>query len=421
MQASTLANAIYDQILYGHYSLSSFSSQDRASFVEYGFARRKPGTRDTVLDEPLATLAALQWLNQSAHLSLFECLRRDIERHSKRKNGFEAYLAFHLRKIFETAPELDTVFTFRNDFARRGRTDIPWQHEQFELVTVVATEDRNNPRISVITPHCGPSSNIGFLAYSGEEVSEWISTNKDQFTFCFPQESFGPDLLFFVRSKVSGRLLLVVVQAKKYDIVEKRVLIHGVRTITPSWFWKSKDAKVSTFYRLFSPASIDLIIVLLQYPTANTAPFITNDSNDCPKLATQTKDVLAKIPLGLKTEDADYPVLRVFASWEGEANLERTLDWKEKTNKKNSARTNTQPISKQETGEDDVEDPDHHPLATLHLANFRKVGEKLDQNWFRGDVEQKLVVHSKHAREEQDSESPRVRKCARLGEHLFTD
>jgi hypothetical protein len=248
MQASTLSYAIYDQILYGRYCLSSFTSEDRATFVEYGFARHKPGTKDTVLDEPLAILAALQWVNQNAKLSLFECLRHDIERHSKRKNGFEAYLAFHLRKVFETAPELDAVFTFRSDFAQRSRTDLPWQHENFELVTVVPTTDRNNPRVSVVTPSCGSSSNVGFVADSGEEVLEWISTNNDQFTFCFPPESFGPDLLFFVRSKVSGRLLLVIIQAKKYDVVKKEALIHGVRTVTPSWFWKCKDKKVCSLY-----------------------------------------------------------------------------------------------------------------------------------------------------------------------------
>jgi hypothetical protein len=244
MQASTLSRVIYDQILYGRYTLSAFSCEEKATFVRYGFARHKPGTDDTVLDEPLAILAALQWVNQNAKLSLFECLRHDIARHSKRKNGFEAYLAFHMRTIFETAPELDAVFTFRSDFALRGSTDLPWQHEKFELVTVVATADRNNPRVSVVTPSCGSSSNIGLLATSGEEVLEWISTNNDQFTFCFPPESFGPDILFFVRSTVSGRLLLVVTQARKYDNVRKENLLQGVRTVTPSWFWKSKDKNV---------------------------------------------------------------------------------------------------------------------------------------------------------------------------------
>jgi hypothetical protein len=244
MQASTLSFAICDQILYGRYSLSSFTSTERATFIQYGFARHKPGTNDEVLDEPLAILAALQWINQHAKFSMFECLRRDIERHSKRKNGFEAYLAFHLRKVFETAPRLDTVFAFRSDFAKRDREDLTWQRENFELVTVVAAEDRNNPHVSVVTPSCGSSSNVGFLADSGEEVLEWLSTNKDQFTFCFPPESFGPDLLFFLRAQKSAKLLLVMVQAKKYDKVNKEDLIHGVRTVTPNWLWKCKDKKV---------------------------------------------------------------------------------------------------------------------------------------------------------------------------------
>jgi len=242
MQASTLSIAIYDQILYGRYSLSAFASADRATFVEYGFARHKSTIRDTVIDEPLAILAALQWVNKSAKLSLFECLRHDIGRHSKRKNGFEAYLAFYLRKVFEMTPELDAVFTFRKDFA-----GLPWCHDKFELVTVSNPGNGSDPLISVVTPSCGPSSNVGFLANSGEEVLEWISTNKDQFTFCFPPESFGPDLLLFLRSKVSGKLLLVVIQCKKCDSVKKQVLIHGVRTVTPSWFWKSKDKKVCSF------------------------------------------------------------------------------------------------------------------------------------------------------------------------------
>ena len=137
---------------------------------------------------------------------------------------------------------------FESDFARRRQTDLAWQHENFELVTVVHA-DGNDPQVSVVTPSCGPASNVGFSAESGEAVLEWISTNSDRFTFCFPPESFGPDLLFFVRSEASGKLLLVTIQAKKYDSVEKRALIEGVRTVTPSWFWKSKDREVRSIYR----------------------------------------------------------------------------------------------------------------------------------------------------------------------------
>jgi hypothetical protein len=364
-----------------------------------------------VLDEPLAILAAFQWVNKNAHFSLFECLRHDIERHSKRKNSFEAYLAFHLRKVFETSPELDAVFTFRDDFARR-MDSIPWQHEQFELVTVVATADRNNPRISVVTPSCGSSSNIGFLADSGEEVLEWISTNKYRFTFCFPQALFGPDLLFFVRSKVSGGLLLVAIQAKKYDIVECAALpLLG--------FGKARMRRCVTLSTLFA-MSIDL--VQLQHLTANAAPFLRNDNNDCSALATQTKDVLANIPLGLKVEDADYPVLRVFASWEGEAKLARTIERKEKKptkKKQKNAQKGEQRNLQQEAVVESISDRDRHPLATLHLGNFRKFAQEFDWNWFREDVEQQLVVPSRRAC--QDVEPLRVRKSAQLERRLFPD
>ena len=64
---------------------------------------------------------------------------------------------------------------------------------------------------------------------------------------------------------------------------------------------------------------------------------------------------------------------------------------------------------------DNIEDPDPHPLATLHLAKFNEVGEKLYSDWFKTDLEQKLVVHFKRPREEEDSESARLQKRAKLG------
>ena len=53
---------------------------------------------------------------------------------------------------------------------------------------------------------------------------------------------------------------------------------------------------------------------------------------------------------------------------------------------------------------------DLHLLATLHLANFRQVGKQFDINWYRGDVEQKAVVHL----EGRDSNMLQVQKQARL-------
>jgi len=117
-----LAEAVFTQFVYGSYSLSLIDSPHGAIFVQYGFARYKTGTRADVIDEPLIIFAALTCLKKQKQFSLLDCLRRDIHMHSARRNGFEAYLAYYIREIFETSQNLDAVFTFRSDFA--SRTDL---------------------------------------------------------------------------------------------------------------------------------------------------------------------------------------------------------------------------------------------------------------------------------------------------------
>ena len=243
MQASTLATALFDQVIYGTYSLQSFATEERATFVEYGFARTVTMTNSratqTVLDEPIAILAALNWVNQTASLSHLEYLRHDLGKHSNKGNGFENYLAFFVRRFFEVPQRLTELFKFRSDFDK-----INWKSEEFELVTVSRPLGSGQPHVSIVTSDSGPSSNIGFRAEKGEDILSWISTNKTQITFCLPPKHFGPDLLFFLRSKVSGKLLLVMAQCKNYSEVSLKDLIVGVRTVTPDWLWKSKDIKV---------------------------------------------------------------------------------------------------------------------------------------------------------------------------------
>jgi hypothetical protein len=244
IQATTLATILFEQVIYGTYSLQSFATEERATFVEYGFARTVsttiPDVTQTVLDEPLAILAALTWVNQTASLSHFEYLRRDIGKHAKKGTGYENYFAFYVRSFFGMPRKLTELFKFRYDF----HEIIDWKSEEFELVTVSRPQGGGQPFISVVTPDCGPSSNIGFRASTGEDILSWMSTNEGQFTFCLPPIQFGPDLLFFLRSKVSGKLLLVMVQCKNYSDVALDDLVTGVRTVTPDWLWKSKDTKV---------------------------------------------------------------------------------------------------------------------------------------------------------------------------------
>jgi hypothetical protein len=169
-----------------------FSEEEQARFIEFGFARTKAGpiSPQTVLDEPVAILAAMTWVDKNGLLSFSEALRHDIAKHS---NGFENYLAFYVRAFLETPKKLEELFEFRSDFNK-----IDWKSDEFELVTVSYPEGSDHPRVSIVTPTSGPSSNLGLRAETGEDVLAWISVNEDQFTFCLPPKHFGSDLMFVI-------------------------------------------------------------------------------------------------------------------------------------------------------------------------------------------------------------------------------
>jgi hypothetical protein len=49
-----------------------------------------------------------------------------------------------------------------------------------------------------------------------------------------PHKQFGADVVFFIRSMISRRLLLLVMaQCKNHRNVELKTLIVGIRTVTP--------------------------------------------------------------------------------------------------------------------------------------------------------------------------------------------
>jgi hypothetical protein len=186
--------------------------------MEYGLARIKMG--ENVIDESLPITAAWNWFDIKGSLqqyTLLDHLRRHIN-HAPRGNGFKAYLAFYFRKVFEKGAKLDDVFTFRSDFALRKKSDLSWQKERFELVALSAPAGTH--QVSLVTPSRGPCANIGFEAESDDDVVDWISENKGSYAFCFPTELAGPDMYFYIRSKVTGGLLLVALQAKHYEVAK---------------------------------------------------------------------------------------------------------------------------------------------------------------------------------------------------------
>jgi len=138
-------------------------------------------------------------------------------------------------------------------------------------------------------------------------------------------------------------------------------------------------------------------------------------TNEGPQLYSSAHDAFANIRHGLKAPNASYPILRVFASWPGNAALGRTLHYKEPTTQqKKAAKKKNEP---QATEPANVPDPDLHPLATLHMANFKDFGKTLSRNWFLGDIEQKEVVYWQHPPIEVERlrRSERIRNLAHRG------
>jgi len=114
-----------------------------------------------------------------------------------------------------------------------------------------------------------------------------------------------------------------------------------------------------------------------QFKTVAESGFPQGAPKNASELAPRTHSALGEIPCGLTVTGAKYPILRVFASWPGDAKLHRS--------KKPS----------QNADEDRRYDVDLHPLATLHLDNFNHMSKSMDLKWFLGDVEQKEVIHAK--------------------------
>jgi hypothetical protein len=90
-------------------------------------------------------------------------------------------------------------------------------------------------------------------------------------------------------------------------------------------------------------------------------------SNRLEVVASHFRTALTKVEHSITIKNADYPVLRVFASYPADAKLDRTQDLNES---KGSA-------TKVDEDSVDVTDLDPHPLATLHLDNFKKISDSL--------------------------------------------
>ena len=142
------------------------------------------------------------------------------------------------------------------------------------------------------------------------------------------------------------------------------------------------------FYELFASTPIDLSFLRVQNASADDSRFLMEAGHE---LADAINSTLAGIRSNLKAKGAEYPILRVFASWPGEAMLKRSM----KRRKKGRS----------------MDDPDPHPLACLEVAKFTEISQEFGQNRFTGQIEREILVSSK--KRPHESERSDVRKRLR--------
>jgi len=104
-------------------------------------------------------------------------------------------------------------------------------------------------------------------------------------------------------------------------------------------------------------------------------------------IASRFCGALMKVEHRITIPNAPYPILRVFASWPGDAKLERTIGPKDPK----KAMTPKSRATVDEDGINEI-DPDRHPLAALHLVNFIDISENVAKLCLTNNTEQVAVV-----------------------------
>ncbi|ETW79652.1 hypothetical protein HETIRDRAFT_386139 [Heterobasidion irregulare TC 32-1] len=329
-----LSRAVFSYVWRGVGILADDASDSKtAHAIQYGFARYShsttnpfPHTRSALkilFDEPIPILAVIQHFEKFPALAELAYLDGHVGYHSSEDNGFETYLAHHLRHVFNGNYKLCDILTDRS-----GGDGPDWLSERAQLV-VLSRSSSSVTQIDAVLPKGGPSEVLAITCEEKNDVLEWLRTNKQHVPFCFPPREMGPDILFFLQLE-NKTIVLVSLQAKYLQArVSRPNLMMAIQTVTPSHFWR---------YR-----------IRLQ----DALPGL---QQGCAGFDIETDHLLTTIPQPALSSDANYPVLRVIAGWPTDPELYRSLQ---------HPRTSS------------VKDMDRHPLCTLNQTAFEKIYKEL--------------------------------------------
>ena len=110
-------------------------------------------------------------------------------------------------------------------------------------VTVSHAAGSDQLHVSIDTPASGPSSNNGLRAKKGEDLLAWISANQNQFTFCFPPNYFGPDLIFLFDQQFQSNCYLSWLKQRTIMQSNCRILLRGCGQLRLIGFGKVRQSR----------------------------------------------------------------------------------------------------------------------------------------------------------------------------------
>ena len=200
--------------------------------VEYGIARLREDFMGEI-DEPLALFSLLRWFETQEGFQLANGLKQRLGDQEQRGLAFEELVILYITKIFRNPVRLDQVFEFHS-------SPPTWASEPAQLVHRVGTNKFEPVDLDSQSPHT-PATGVTCYAEKAKDVICWLTESR--LGWCCPSNSFGPDLLMWLRFS-SGEVRLVMIQNKSYfsgnvDSLKANVVADALDSLTPGHWFKS--------------------------------------------------------------------------------------------------------------------------------------------------------------------------------------
>ncbi|KAJ6617061.1 hypothetical protein B0H10DRAFT_2034538, partial [Mycena sp. CBHHK59/15] len=347
--------------------------------VEFGFARFQtiegPSERLlTVIDEPLALLALIEWLPKNG-LPIWGTLALDARNAKNEAGGYNAleeYLGYYFSVVFDGVRPLDQIFVFD-----RGVALPDWAMKPAKLVSLYQVNTM--PRViesGVVGHSARPSIALATSSGSYEHTKLWLD-HAYRSAICFPDVLMGPDILF-VLELWNRKRIWVAVQSKYShdDLLNWDTFVKALASVKPSKFYHNhKTTGVE------NGKSVKVGVDTLE-PGKRSVQEKRNE---------EIMRYLDALPNRLSDGTAgEFSLLRVIASWPSNVDLH----WRGKKMikmceqgrqaKTHAEKTSTPPAKIHDAGPagasafdsklvDDYQDTQKHPIADLNMDTFNRI------------------------------------------------